>query len=135
MLNLLEKFYQEKKSLRVIYDQISCPTSTNSLSDLCWELSKSQKQSNDKIFHWSDAGVASWYDFAIAIAQLAFQEKIITGIPDIIPIKSDEFPTIATRPHFSLLDCEQTCKYQKTKRNHWKFELSKVIREISSNKK
>ena len=132
MLHLLEKFYQEKKSLRVIYDQISCPTSTNSLSELCWELSKSQKRSNEKIFHWSDAGVASWYDFAIAIAQLAFQEKIITGIPEIVPIKSDQFPTIAIRPHYSLLDCDQTCKSLELKRNHWRFELSKVIRKISS---
>ena len=135
MLNLLEKCYQENKSLRVVYDQISCPTSTNSLSDLCWELSKSQKKFNDKILHWSDAGVASWYDFAIAISKLAFQEKIIKGIPDIIPIKSEDFPTIATRPHFSLLDCEQSCKSLKIKRNYWKFELSNVIKKISSNEK
>ncbi len=134
MLNLLEKYFQEKKSLKVVYDQISCPTSTYSLSNLCWEISDSKKF-NDKILHWSDAGVASWYDFAITIGQLAFQEKIITGIPDIIPIKSKEFPTIATRPHFSLLDCDQTCESQEIKRNHWKFELSKVIRKISSNKK
>jgi len=135
IINLLEKFYQEKKTLRVVYDQISCPTSTYSLSDLCWELSRSQKKSNNKILHWSDAGVASWYDFAIAIGHLAFQENLITGIPDIIPIKSEEFPTVAKRPHFSLLDCEQACKFLKIRRNYWKFELSNVIKKISLNEK
>lgn len=137
MLNLLEKYYQDKKSLKVIYDQISCPTSTNTLSNICWKLSMNQQDfsENEKIIHWSDAGVASWYDFAVAIAEIALQENIISGIPDIIPIKSKEFYSAARRPNFSLLDCEEVCKYFAINRNHWKFELLNVIRQISSKTK
>lgn len=134
MLNLLEKFFQEKKTLKVIYDQISCPTSSYTLSNLCWKLIKTPGRFNndDKIIHWSDAGVASWYDFAVAIGEIALQKKLISGIPDIYPIKSQDFQSIATRPNFSLLDSEQACKSFNMKRNHWKFELSNVIREIDS---
>ncbi len=137
MLNLLEKFFQEKKPIKVVYDQISCPTSTYTLSNLCWKLIKTQGGFNNdnKIIHWTDAGVASWYDFAVAIGEIALQKKIISGIPDIYPIKSKDFPSIATRPKFSLLDTEQACKSLNIKRNHWKFELLNVIREIDSKKK
>ncbi len=134
MLNLIEKFYQDKKPLKVIYDQVSCPTSTFTLSNLCWKLliKPTGIIENNRIIHWSDAGVASWYDFAVAIGEIGLQENLISGMPDIFPIKSKDFPSIAKRPNFSLLDCDQICNLLKIKRNHWKFELSNVIKKIDS---
>jgi len=137
MIELLQKFFIEKKPLQVVYDQVSCPTSTYTLSNLCWKLSLDKKGFNEieKIIHWSDAGIGSWYDFAVAIGEIAFREKIITGIPNIIPVRSTIFPSSVKRPSFSLLDSDQTCKSLKMKRNHWQFELSNVIRKIKVNSK
>ena len=134
ILNLLKKNAKNNIPLKIVSDQVSCPTSTYSLSRLCWELilNKECFMKTPKINHWSDAGIASWYDFAVGIAQVAFREGIINSLPEIVPIKSKEFPSIAQRPNFSLLDCEDTCKASKVKREHWTFELSKVITKIKS---
>ena len=134
ILNLLKKNAKNHIPLKVVSDQVSCPTSTYSLSRLCWELilNKESFMKTPKMNHWSDAGIASWYDFAVGIAQIAFREGIINSLPEIVPIKSKEFPSIAQRPNFSLLDCEDTCKASKVKREHWTFELSKVIKKIKS---
>ena len=134
IINLLNKNAKNNIPLKVVSDQVSCPTSTYSLSRLCWELilNKEIFMKTPKINHWSDAGIASWYDFAVGIAQIAFREGIINSLPEIVPIKSKEFPSIAQRPNFSLLDCEDTYKASKVKREHWSFELSKVITKIKS---
>ena len=135
ILNLLQKHTKIKKPLRVVCDQVSCPTSTYSLSNLCWELVLDQKIYNTtpKINHWSDAGIASWYDFAVGISQIALREGIIKTLPDIIPIKAKDFQCEAQRPNYSLLDCEDICKAISFKRDHWTSELSKVIKIIKSN--
>ena len=134
MLYLLKKNYEEKKKVKVIYDQISCPTSTFSLSNLCWDLILNREvyKNSQKIIHWSDAGVASWYDFAIAIGEIAKQEKLIETLPEIIPIKSREFTSAANRPHFSLLDCDEISKLSNVKRVHWRAELESVIKQIKN---
>ena len=134
ILNLLERNSKIHQPLKIVSDQVSCPTSTYSLSSLCWELILNKESFNKtpKINHWCDAGIASWYDFAVGIAQIAVREGLIKSVPEILPIKSKEFPSIAKRPNFSLLDCEYTCKATKLKREHWTFELSKVIKKIKS---
>jgi len=134
ILNLLERNSKNHKPLKIVSDQVSCPTSTYSLSSLCWDLILNEESfmKTPKINHWSDAGIASWYDFAIGIAQISLKEGVINSLPDILPIKSKEFPSIAQRPNFSLLDCEDICKVSKVKREHWTFELLKVIKIIKS---
>ena len=69
MLRLHKTCLDKEVPLRVVSDQISCPTSSFSLSNVCWEMIKNDEifKNKQKIFHWSDAGVASWYDFAEAI--------------------------------------------------------------------
>ena len=134
ILNLFERNAKNHTPLKIISDQVSCPTSTYSLSRLCWKLilNKESFMKTPKINHWSDAGIASWYDFAVGIAQIAYREGIINSTPVILPIKSKEFPSIAKRPNFSLLDCEDTYTASRVKREHWTFELLKVIKEIKS---
>tara|TARA_B100001287_G_scaffold230062_1_gene200547 strand:+ start:145 stop:1038 length:894 start_codon:yes stop_codon:yes gene_type:complete len=134
MLALLQKNSKIKKPLRIVYDQVSCPTSTYSLSTLCWDLILNQKTYDKipKINHWSDAGIASWYDFAVGIAQIALKEGILESLPEIIPIKSKEFKSDAKRPNYSLLDCDEICELISFKREHWTYELSKVIKIIKS---
>ena len=72
MLKLHQIKGRNKETLDVIYDQISCPTSTNSLSKFIWKIITSDNNLIPQIMHWSDAGVCSWYDFAFEIGNLAF---------------------------------------------------------------
>ena len=72
MLKLHKDFSQRNIPLKVVSDQIGCPTSTYSLSNFCWKLilNSCNLDLESRILHWSDFGVASWYDFAFSIGEL-----------------------------------------------------------------
>ena len=128
MLHLHKSCLEKKVPLRVVSDQISCPTSCFSLSNVCWEMIINNEifRNKQKIFHWSDAGVASWYDFAVAIGEIGLKLGLLENNSKVLPIKSKNFPTPAKRPCFSLLDSSDTCDLLKLERNHWRFELENV---------
>ena len=135
MLRLHKSCLDKKVPLRVVSDQISCPTSSFSLSNVCWEMINNDElfKNNQKIFHWSDAGVASWYDFAVAIGEIGLKSGILENKSQVLPIKSKDFPTPAKRPCFSLLDSCDICDLLKLERSHWRFELEYVIEQIKLN--
>ena len=60
------------------------------------------------IYHWTDLGVASWYDFAVAIQEEALERGLLARAAAIVPIASAEYPTRARRPAFSVLDTSAT---------------------------
>ena len=131
MLRLHKSCLEKKVPLQVVSDQISCPTSCFSLSNVCWKMINNEIFRNkQKVFHWSDAGVASWYDFAVAIGEIGLKFGLLEDNSKVLPIKSKNFPTPAKRPCFSLLDSSDTCDLLKVERNHWRFELENVIEQI-----
>ena len=132
MLRLHKSCLDKKVPLRVVSDQISCPTSSFSLSNLCWTMINNNEifKSEQKIFHWSDAGVASWYDFAVAIGEIGLKSGLLEKKSRVLPIKSKDFPTPAKRPSFSLLDSSDICDLLKLERSHWRSELEYVIEQI-----
>ena len=132
MLRLHKTCLDKEVPLRVVSDQISCPTSSFSLSNVCWEMIKNDEifQNKQKIFHWSDAGVASWYDFAVAIGDIGLKSGLLENKSQVLPIKSKDFPTPAKRPCFSLLDSCDICHLLTLKRSHWRYELEHVIDQI-----
>ena len=132
MLHLHKSCLEKKVPLRVVSDQISCPTSCFSLSNVCWEMIINNEifRNKQKIFHWSDAGVASWYDFAVAIGEIGLKLGLLENNAKVLPIKSKNFPTPAKRPCFSLLDSCDICDLLKLKRSHWRYELEHVINQI-----
>ena len=73
------KLHQTKNEINVISNQISCPTSTKTLAEACWQAIKLKLEKNlykdnfMPILHWSDHGIASWYDIAIAIGEIRCQ--------------------------------------------------------------
>jgi len=135
MLRLHKSCLDKKVPLRVVSDQISCPTSSFSLSNVCWKMINNNEifKNKQKIFHWSDAGVASWYDFAVAIGEIGLKSGILENKAQVLPIKSKDFPTPAKRPCFSLLDSCDICDLLKLERSHWRFELEYVIEQIKLN--
>jgi len=113
----------EKNSLNVVADQIGCPTYAKELAYFIWKLT-SQKSINS-LYNWSDLGVASWYDFAVAIQDIAIEcDKLNKKIP-IKAISTQEYPTPAKRPQFSLLDSTESHKIYPTK--HWREQLKAMI--------
>ena len=132
MLKLHNSKGKVNENLKVIHDQISAPTSTNSLSRLCWEIITQDYQISpeNQILHWRDGGVTSWYDFAIAIGDIANKKNILKYYAKVIPIKSKDYILPAQRPLYSLLDIEKTEKRFNIISNHWIYELEKTVDEL-----
>ena len=133
MLKLHKKFSENNSSFKVISDQIGCPTSTEDLANICWKFvdkCNSEKFST-QIYHWSNSGIATWYDFAVAIGELGSEYGLIKKPAKIIPISTKEYKTDARRPKFSLMDCNKTKEFLNVNQNHWRDSLREVISSIS----
>ena len=114
-----------------IRDRVGCPTSTLGLAQACWR-SLVLEESAPRILHWSDAGAASWYDFAVAIAELGQQLGVLTSAAHVNPIGTADYPTPAQRPAYSLLDCSETRQVLGLEPQHWRASLSQVLLRIAS---
>tara|TARA_Y100001968_G_scaffold333397_1_gene396009 strand:- start:7050 stop:7958 length:909 start_codon:yes stop_codon:yes gene_type:complete len=131
MLKLLD----ERENLQVVSDQIGCSTSTIHLASVCWEIIRRVEMGDycPSIMHWSDSGVASWFDIAIAISQLSKTMGLITMPAKVIPIKSSEYITKASRPNFSLLDSSETSNFLDIEQTYWRSSLLDILNLISKN--
>tara|TARA_X000000950_G_C13875240_1_gene644583 strand:+ start:130 stop:1014 length:885 start_codon:yes stop_codon:yes gene_type:complete len=118
--------------INIVYDQIGCPTSTDSLSNACWV--SLEKNNSPDILQWTDLGSSSWYDFAYNIKIILQNRNLIERPRQIEPISSDEFLTQAKRPYYSILDCGETYKSLNLKANHWTFELNRVVNQFIKGK-
>lgn len=130
------RLHAQRQKISVVADQIGCPTSTNSLAKSCWrllELATYPKSSLPSVLHWSDAGAASWYDFAVAIGDIAQSFGLIDQSAEIIPIPSLDYPTPAQRPSYSLLDCNSSRSVLGMMPGSWMKELQSVLKEIRMN--
>ena len=117
----------ERTELRVVADQVGCPTATVSLAQACWAVLERQVSG---IHHWSDAGAASWYDFAVAISELALNLSLLERAPDIQPIRTVDYPTPAQRPSYSLLECSMSRKVLGLHSRHWRDALRSVCESL-----
>lgn len=115
--------------VRVIADQVGTPTSAGALSEVLWRLVASNLGGT---FHWTDAGVASWYDFAVAIAEEAAVARVLPALAEVTPITSAEYPTPARRPGYSVLDKSSTIQRLGVAPKHWRVRLREVIGELQS---
>ncbi len=120
------RLMNERDQLGVVADQIGSPTWASGLARTIWGLVKKQATGT---FHHSDAGVASWYDFAVAIAEEAHALGLLARIPTIRPITTADYPTPAQRPAFSLLDCRATRAMLGDEAVHWRTNLRHMLKE------
>jgi dTDP-4-dehydrorhamnose reductase len=128
MLRLLA----ERQQLGVVADQVGCPTSTLGLAQACWRV-LALEDGAPQILHWSDAGAASWYDFAVAIAELGVTHGLLPRVAQVKPIPTADYPTPAQRPAYSLLDCNATRQALSLQPQHWRAALEQVLLRIASN--
>ena len=122
MLRLME----ERDELRVVRDQIGAPTWATGLARTLWGL---VTDGTGGVYHHSDAGIASWFDFAVAIQEEALALGLLKRQVPIHPVATSEFPTPAERPAFSLLDCSATRNHLGDDWIHWRTNLRVMLEE------
>jgi dTDP-4-dehydrorhamnose reductase len=113
--------------VRVVADQIGTPTSANSVARAIWKLLETRGSAGT--YHWTDCGVASWYDFAVAIAEEAHAFGLVSERVEVIPIATEDYPTAARRPRFSVLDCTASVAAGFPSA-HWRVNLRAVLGEL-----
>lgn len=123
------RLMRERPVLRVVDDQIGTPTSALSLADAIWRLAATDHVG---ILHYSDSGVASWFDFAMAIMEEGLAMGLLDRPLDIVPIPSSQYPTPAKRPHFSVLDKSATIEALGHAPPHWRANLRDVLGAIKT---
>jgi dTDP-4-dehydrorhamnose reductase len=124
----------DRPELKVVADQIGTPTWAKSIaeaiSDLIGTLSSESETAPAGIYHFTNSGVASWYDFAIAI----FEEAQAIGIPlqieQVLPITTADYPTPAQRPHYSVLSSQNILPFLSTSPLHWRAALRLMLKEL-----
>ena len=118
-----------KDSISVIYDQIGTPTNARDLAKVCLEIIQipNRLDSKGKVFHYSNEGVASWYDFAKEIMNLANLNC------EVLPILTKDYPeTPAKRPHYSVMSKEKIKETFNLSIPHWKNSLQDCLNQLKN---
>jgi dTDP-4-dehydrorhamnose reductase len=118
----------ERPEIRVVADQIGTPTYAPDLAAALWAMAAKGAVG---IHHYTDSGVASWYDFAVAIQEEALALGLLGAAASVIPITTADFPTPARRPSYSVLDKSSTFAILGAPAPHWRTNLRAMIAEIS----
>ena len=118
------RLMRSRPQLTVVNDQIGAPTSVTGLARLLWAFTR---RPTSGLYHWCDSGVASWYDFAVAIGEEAVALGVLGSSPPILPIASADYPTAARRPPFSLLDKRDTERLLGVAALHWRHALREIL--------
>lgn len=124
MLRLMDS----RPQVNVVADQIAAPTWARGLATALWRAVELPQLNG--IHHWRDAGVASWYDFAVAIEEQARATGLLRKPVAVLPIGTKDYPTPARRPAFSLLDCTQTWRALDITPPHWRHNLGRMLGEL-----
>ena len=114
----------QREQLGIVSDQIGTPTHAASLARAIWVASGKDVSG---IYHWTDAGVASWYDFAIAIYEEARLQGLLYKELEIKPIRTVDYPTPAERPKYSVLDKSSAWADISDSAKHWRHELREML--------
>jgi dTDP-4-dehydrorhamnose reductase len=125
MLHLM----RERESVAVVGDQVGTPTWARGLAQAIWTAVERPELRG--ILHWTDAGVASWYDFAVAIQEEALGLGLLRRSIPIRCLRSDEYPTLAARPKFSVLDKSAGWAALDGPAPHWRHNLRCMLRGLT----
>jgi dTDP-4-dehydrorhamnose reductase len=118
--------------LGVVADQVGCPTATFGLAAACWRaIGIGADPGAAAVLHWSDAGAASWYDFAEAIGELGVAAGLLEQAAHVQPIPTSASPTPAARPPYSLLDCGASRAALGLEPTHWRAALAQVLGQLA----
>tara|TARA_B110000037_G_scaffold105751_1_gene122920 strand:+ start:672 stop:1544 length:873 start_codon:yes stop_codon:yes gene_type:complete len=118
----------EKENLEVIFDQVGTPTYARDLAKTCLEIltsvNSAKISNNGNLYHYSNEGVSSWYDFAISIMELGEVNCKVK------PIQTKDYPSLAKRPHYSVLNKSKIKIDFKIEIPYWRDSLKDCIEKI-----
>lgn len=120
----------EREELRVVADQIGTPTLATGIATTLWALAGQRRTG---MFHHTDSGAASWYDFAVAIHEEALAIGLLPRAVRIVPIATEDYPTPARRPAYSVLDKRATIAAIGAPAPHWRDHLRIMLKELKAN--
>ncbi|MDR0186171.1 dTDP-4-dehydrorhamnose reductase [Prevotella brunnea] len=124
ILNLIET----KKQIKVVFDQCGTPTYARDLANAIFDIvEKGKYEGNTGIYHFSNEGVCSWYDFAKKIAELMGNTHC-----EILPCHSEEFPSPVKRPAYSVFDKTKIKKTFDTKIPYWTDSLTRCVENLKN---
>lgn len=115
-----------RESLKVVFDQVGTPTYAGDLAETICRIIETSQLDKTGIYHFSNEGVCSWFDFAKAICEMS------GNTCDILPCHSDEFPSPVARPHFSVLDKTKIKQTFGIRIPYWTDSLKLCIEEIEN---
>jgi dTDP-4-dehydrorhamnose reductase len=121
--------FQQQKVMHVVDDQISTPTRALHLASALWTFVARAKLSG--LFHYTDAGVASWYDVAHCVLDTMQRDGLREPKAAVAPVATSEFPRPAARPRVSLLDKHATWKALDHVPQHWRVGVAASTREMT----
>ena len=128
--NFMQTIYEKTASepvVRVVSDQVGTPTYAQDLADVLAGIIDAGMLDRTGIYHFTDEGVCSWYDFAKEICDMSGH------LCDVCPCRTIDYPTKATRPHYSVLDKTKVKETFGIEIPHWKDSLAFCLRQIQEN--
>ena len=117
----MQRLTRDKNSLKVVFDQVGTPTYAGDLAAIIYKVIEKDMLDKQGIYHFSNEGVCSWYDFAQEVCELS------GNACNIEPCHSDEFPSKVKRPNFSVLDKTKVKETFGAKVPYWKVSLKHCI--------
>lgn len=122
-----------RTELGVVTDQQGCPTSAASVAVALWRLAEIYKQNGELqwgVYHFSGTPACSWYDFAQEIFTQAKKVGLLEVLPVVNMITTDQYPTPAKRPAYSVLSSEKLQTLYGVQPADWRNELTRVLKEL-----
>lgn len=126
-LKTMLKLAQTNNEIKVVNDQQGTPTWANTIA-LATMLALNIPETG--IYHLTAAGHTTWYGFAKQIFEQAVRIELLPKMPHLIPISSQDFPTAATRPKYSVLDCQKFSGTFNVKLPHWQSTLQHCMQRM-----
>lgn len=120
----MRRLGEEKSEISVVADQIGTPTYAADLAEAIAKILPQIKEKQKTVYHYTNEGVCSWYDFAVEIMSLS---KLKCNV---LPIPSSAYPTKAARPLYSVLSKEKIKQDFKLKIPHWKEGLKRCLKQF-----
>jgi dTDP-4-dehydrorhamnose reductase len=122
------RLMRERGAVRVVADQKGTPTAATSIARALWRIAELPRMRG--ILHWTDEGVASWYEFACAIADDALAAGLLPQAVQVAPITTADYPTAAHRPANSVLDTRDSEARLGITPAHWRHNLRAVLAQL-----
>lgn len=126
----------EREELRVVVDQAGTPTWTGDLAQAILQLGKeitsdiADNSALAGIYHFTNSGAISWYDFAVSIFEEAEKLGFPLKVQQVIPITTSEYPTPATRPAYSVLSNQKISKVLGSHPPYWRNGLRQMLQKL-----